>query len=193
MSQGRYNNFAHLGAHEKEGVDYTISVVRRPNSTVAVIAPHGGMIERRTGEIARATAGGELNLYVFEGTKASGNYPTLHITSHRFDEPSCIELIAQCDFVVAVHGSRGNDQQVLLGGLDLELKARLAAEIGQAGVEVQTDNHKFPAKNPKNICNRGRSGKGVQLELTAALRGSANEERVIQVVRSVLLRTDAEA
>jgi len=189
MRQDRYNNFDHLAACEKEGVDYTISVVRRPSSVVAVIAPHGGKIEPRTAEIASAIAGGELNLYLFEGIKASGNYAALHITSHRFDEPCCLALIRECSTVVAIHGCTGNDERVLLGGLDVNLKACISEALQQAGLRVQTDGHIFQAADSNNTCNRGLTGMGVQIELSRPLRGSANEAPAIQAVRSVLLYT----
>jgi phage replication-related protein YjqB (UPF0714/DUF867 family) len=63
-----------LAEHETLGKDYRIVVERRSDSSVAVVAPHGGSIERGTYEIARAIAGNDFSLYPFEGTKASGNY-----------------------------------------------------------------------------------------------------------------------
>jgi phage replication-related protein YjqB (UPF0714/DUF867 family) len=187
LRRDRYNNFAHLAAHEKEGIDYTITVVRRPSSTIAVIAPHGGKIEVRTADIARAIAGDEFNLYLFEGIKTSDNYATLHITSHRFDEPSCLALIRECSFVVAIHGCTGNDERILLGGLDVELKAHIAEALWQARLRVETDSHTFGAADQNNICNQGQTGKGVQIELSRPLRGSRNEANFIQAVRAVLL------
>jgi phage replication-related protein YjqB (UPF0714/DUF867 family) len=38
-----------------------------------VIAPHGGGIDQYTSDIARAIAGAEFNLYLFEGISRSGN------------------------------------------------------------------------------------------------------------------------
>ena len=189
-----YRSFADLQKHQVLGKDYDIVVCHRASSRVAVIAPHGGGIERRTSEIARAISGMDLNLYLFEGIKSSGNnYTALHLTSHRFDEPSCLDLIAQCLFVVSVHGCSGNDKKVLLGGLDLALKAQLAEALAHVGVAVETDGHAFPATDRNNICNRGRSRKGVQLEITGSLRGSPEENRVVSAVRSVLLGLDASA
>ncbi|MGB1257819.1 MAG: poly-gamma-glutamate hydrolase family protein, partial [Thiolinea sp.] len=60
--------------------------------------------------------------------------------------------------------------EVLLGGLDYELKAALADGLRVAGVPVRTEGHAFPGEHPRNICNRGASGKGVQLEFSDALR-----------------------
>ena len=98
----QYPNFAALADATIAGTDYRITVVARPPSTVAIIAPHGGSIERRTSAIARAIAGDDFNLYLFEGLDASGSFEDLHITSHRFDEPACLALIADCDDVIAV-------------------------------------------------------------------------------------------
>ena len=192
MHIDRYRSYSELAEHEVEGTDFTITVFRRPFSAVAVIAPHGGKIESRTSEIARAIAGEDFNLYLFEGIKKRGN-SALHITSRRFDEPSCLELLSTCSFVIAIHGCVGGDERVLLGGLDNILKDKVAAELRQAGVNVQNDGHSFQATDPNNICNRGQSNRGVQLEVTRALRGSANARRVAEAMRAVLLSLQAVA
>jgi phage replication-related protein YjqB (UPF0714/DUF867 family) len=187
MHIDRYRSYSELAEHEVGGIDFAISVLRRPLSAVAVIAPHGGKIESRTSEIARAIAGEDFNLYLFEGIKKRGNYAALHITSRRFDEPSCLELLSTCSFVIAIHGCVGHDERVLLGGLDHSLKDKVAIELRQAGINVQNDGHHFQATDPNNICNRGQANRGVQLELTGALRRSANGRRVVEAVRAVLL------
>jgi phage replication-related protein YjqB (UPF0714/DUF867 family) len=144
------------------------------------------MIEHHTSQIAAASAGEEHNLYLFEGIKLSGNYRNLHVTSHHFDDPQCLELIAQCDFVVAIHGCTGDDERIFIGGLDATLIALVAEQLAADGLTIQTADHKFPATDSQNICNRGRSRKGVQLELTDALRNSANMAKIAPAVRRVL-------
>jgi phage replication-related protein YjqB (UPF0714/DUF867 family) len=156
-------------------------------SSVAVIAPHGGGIERYTSEIARAIAGDDFNFYVFEGVRRSGNYAALHLTSHRFDEPRCLELLSGCDHVVAIHGCGGDAQQALVGGLDTGLKAIVAQSIGALGVETLLADHPFPATDPMNICNRGRRGVGVQIEITMPLRLQGPRDGLSAAIRSVLL------
>ena len=193
MHIDRYRSYNELAQHEVEGTDFTITVFRRPLSAVAVIAPHGGRIESRTSEIARAIAGEDFNLYLFEGIKKRGNYAALHITSRRFDEPSCLALLSTCPFVIAIHGCVGGDERVLLGGLDNSLKDKLGAELREIGINVQNDGHHFQATDPINICNRGQSNRGVQLEFTRALRGRANEQRVAEAVRAALLPLRAAA
>lgn len=188
----RYANFAKLARNERQGVDYRITVVPRPSS-IAIIAPHGGSIETRTAEIAQAIAGSEFNVYLFEGIKRKGNYAALHITSHRFDEPSCLSLIRDCSTVVAIHGCDGHDERVLIGGLDATLNVQIADSLRLAGLRVQTEGHPFLATDRNNICNRGQSGRGVQLEISGPLRGSGNEPRLVQAVRAALLLTQQTA
>lgn len=181
-------DFAELARRYQRGADFDIVVRARPVSPVAIVAPHGGGIERATSSIARALAGDDHNLYLFEGRLAALNYESLHLTSHRFDEPECLALIGRCDHVLTVHGCNHDDPDpgVLLGGLDHALKDRLAAALHAAGVAVVAHGHRFPATHPDNICNRGRRSAGVQLELTGRLRGGPQEALLVGTVRAVL-------
>jgi phage replication-related protein YjqB (UPF0714/DUF867 family) len=165
-----YRGYADLALAQRRGVDYRIAVRHRPGSPVAILAPHGGGIEDGTSEIATAIAAEEHNLYLFEGCRASYNYHALHLTSHRFDEPECLGLIARCERVVTIHGCDGEDPVVLIGGLDAALGIGIAAALARAGIMAATDGHRFPATRADNICNRGGSGRGVQLELPHRLR-----------------------
>jgi phage replication-related protein YjqB (UPF0714/DUF867 family) len=185
-----YASFADLAKHQVRGVDYELKLHHRPASSVAVIAPHGGRIERGTSDIARGIAGEDFNLYLFEGIKSAGNYAALHLTSRHFDETSCLGLIAQCSFVVAVHVCKGSGETVLMGGLDYDLKTLLADSFEKIGIELETHGHRYPATDPCNICNRGKRARGVQLELTPRLRSNAVERGLIDAVRSVLLSLD---
>jgi len=181
-----YRGYADLARAQTRGRDYEIVVERKPESRIAVIAPHGGGIENGTSEIARAIAGVDFSLYLFEGMRPSRNYLALHLTSHCFDEPECLELIAGCPYVVAIHGCAGPEPRVLLGGLDVKLCAELGVAIDAAGVPAFTRGHRFPAVHPNNICNRGARGRGVQLEVTESLR-VADTSAFVTAVRSVLL------
>ncbi len=183
-----YRGYADLARAQRRGIDYEVLAWRRPASQVAVIAPHGGAIEDGTSEIAQAIAGEDFNLYLLEGRRPSLNYHALHLTSHRFDEPECLQMVAACPHVVTVHGCEGTAPVVLLGGLDLQLRDLLAAALGEAGIDAATDGHRFPATNPANICNRGLVGRGVQLELPHELRRSTAAPRIAAIVRSTLLR-----
>lgn len=186
-----YASFADLAKQQVRGIDYEIEVHRRPASSVAVIAPHGGRIERGTSDISRGIAGEDFNLYLFEGIKPAGNFAALHLTSRHFDEPLCLDLIAQCSFIVAVHVCKGSGETVLMGGLDYALKALLADAFQKIGIEVEMHGHRYPATDPGNICNRGKRAKGVQLELTPRLRRNAVERGFVDSIRRVLLSVDS--
>jgi phage replication-related protein YjqB (UPF0714/DUF867 family) len=88
--------------------------------------------------------------------------------------------------VVAVHGYAASGPDVLLGGLNAGLKREIAHALAQTGFSCVTDGHRFPGKDPLNICNRGRSGEGVQIELSEDLRKSGNWPRLAATVRNVL-------
>ena len=99
-----YRCYADVALAQAEGTDYKVCVRANSRSSLAVIAPHGGSIEQYTSDIARAVAGADFNLYLFEGIRHAGNYAALHLTSHRFDEPRCLELLSDCEHVIAIHG-----------------------------------------------------------------------------------------
>jgi phage replication-related protein YjqB (UPF0714/DUF867 family) len=182
-----YMGFRDLAKVQVEGSDYRVHVRPNARSSVAVIAPHGGSIEQYTSDIASAVADADFNLYLFEGIRPAGNYAALHLTSHKFDEPRCLELLSNCDHVIAIHGCHGEKQQALVGGLDEPLKSSLAQAIAGLGIDTRLQGHQFPAVEPKNICNRGRRGVGVQIEMTMALRSQGPCDAISAAIRSVLL------
>jgi phage replication-related protein YjqB (UPF0714/DUF867 family) len=170
-----------------EGVDFAVHVMHGEKSGVAVVAPHGGKIEGRTSEIARLIAGDEHALYLFEGLRTTGdNFDCLHLGSHRFDEPRALDLISGCNTVVAVHGYAAIGPDVLLGGLNERLKREVAQALAKIGLTYLTDGHRFPGRDPRNICNRGRSGRGLQLELSSGMRKAGDWPGLAAAVRGVL-------
>ncbi len=185
-----YRGYGDLSERYAEGVDYAIHVVEPPgNATaaVAIIAPHGGGIEGGTSEVARQIAAADHGLYLFEGLRPTGdNFDCLHLTSRYFDEPRCLSLIAACETVIAVHGYAARGPDVLLGGRDERMKAELMRGLSAHGLSCQADGHRYPGTDPLNVCNRGRSGKGVQLELSSTLRRSREYAALARAVRDVL-------
>jgi phage replication-related protein YjqB (UPF0714/DUF867 family) len=166
----KYPNFEALSRNETSGVDFRI-LLRQARTAFAIVAPHGGGIEAGTSEIADAIAGEGLSFYSFDGLKRSKN-SDLHITSTRFDEPMCLKVVGQSDVVITIHGEASEDGEgVLLGGLDDELGPVIGAELQGSGFDVRKHpNPGLQGLEPENVCNRGRSGKGVQLELSRAVR-----------------------
>jgi len=165
-----YRNFAELSESEREGIDFHINAVKQEGSSSVIVAPHGGAIEPGTSEVAKEVANNDLSLALFEGIKPRGN-KHLHITSTNFDEPRCFELVQESHTVVAIHGEGSPELSVFLGGKDGELIARLKSVLEQYGYTVKThENPELHGLSDSNICNRGRRGVGIQLELSSGLR-----------------------
>ncbi len=167
----RYKNYAELAWQEMEGEHYRVRVADRA-SPVAIVAPHGGMIETGTSELAAAIARHDFSFYCFEGLQPDRPHSDLHITSSHFDEPRALSLVEACDIAITVHGRRdhGDDRTVWLGGLDTELGERMGITLERIGVGVRTTDHHLKGNGPNNICNRGRRKRGVQLELPQSIR-----------------------
>lgn len=173
----RYQNFEDLAADMQMNVDYRIRVEDRGTSVV-IIAPHGGTIEPETAEIAEAVAGTDFSFYAFEALKA-GVHGDFHITSHRFDEPGALGLVGKASIAVAVHGRRddGSDT-VWLGGRATGLRDAIGASLRELGFKAEL-NTTLPGVHELNICNRTRSGEGVQLEIPLTLRCRLTVERTL--------------
>ncbi len=185
----RYCNFAELAANEVEGADYRIRVTERA-SPVVVVAPHGGTIEPTTSELAAAIAGDEFSLYCFEGLVPGRPHGDLHITSERFDEPTALRLVEAAAIIIAVHGRKddGDAETVWLGGGDTRLRDAIGDAIARAGFSMKTHGHRLPGRQPDNICNRGRTGAGVQLELPRTLRDRLRADRSLREALAAAVR-----
>jgi phage replication-related protein YjqB (UPF0714/DUF867 family) len=162
-----YPSFECLQANEVVGVDYRIRV-RRGLSGFAIMAIHGGGIEPGTTEIADAVAGQWHTFYTFSGLKPSGN-ADLHISSRKFDEPAGRLIAQDSRVVVTIHGCRDESAATYVGGRHAGMRKAIRAALASAGFTA-ADARRFPGISPKNICNRGRSGMGVQLEISIAMR-----------------------
>lgn len=182
---GKYRSFAELARHEVHGRDYRVRVSARRDSPVLILAPHGGMIEDGTSEIAVAIAAEEHNVFSFEGIKPYGTNRDLHITSHLFDHPECMRLAARCDCVLAVHGCMG-EARIHVGGLDEEFARGLAARLIEAGFPVEERSEKYPGRHPHNVCNRGARAMGAQLEFTYDLRAGKYRDAIARAVRTAI-------
>jgi phage replication-related protein YjqB (UPF0714/DUF867 family) len=165
----RYPDFATLADNEREGIDYRVCH-RDRRTTVAVLAPHGGTIERGTSLIARSIAQAHYSFYCFEGLRARAR--DLHITSCRFDEPRAVDLLKTAETVVAIHGRADGDdpRQIWMGGRDAMFRDAIAANLGAARFQTTKAPPGLAGEDRTNICNRGTSGAGVQLEIPRSLR-----------------------
>lgn len=197
----RYNCFEDLRQCETEGRDYRIRM-HHSKSTFAIMAPHGGRIERGTSQLAESIAGEEHAFYAFEGIKDKNNHH-LHITSDQFDEPSALMVAGEAHTVITIHGAKGRDHSIYTGGLNRELEQHILEVMNDAGFTAMHDpSPTRQGRGVTNICNRGRGGKGVQLELPQGLRKqmfvrdkngiwSPNDlfQEFVRTVRSVLAKT----
>jgi len=186
-----FRSFADLAAAYERDQDYRIVRLLRPESKVAILAPHGGSIEAHTSDIARDIAGRDFNLYLFQGLLKAGNFAGLHLSSHLFDEPDCLNLLRVCQSVTSVHGCGHAGEIVLMGGRDAALRESIGERLSGLGVECDTAPPGLDAADPMNVCNRGRGGAGVQLEVSLALRRSPRRALLVRAVREVLLATPA--
>ncbi len=186
--QDKYTSFAALEAAELAGRDYSTAVRERRQSGVLIVAPHGGSIEIGTSELADLIAADDYSLFTFNGLKVRGRNRELHITSHNFDHPECVTLAALHPIVLAIHGCKGDASQIYVGGRDEELATLLTERLVAAGLPATATGHKYPGRNPRNICNRGSRGRGAQLEFTLDLRDERSARaRIAPIVRGAVL------
>lgn len=185
-----YANFRELQEHEEEGRDYLIKTSRNWQP-VLIAAPHGGNIEPFTSVIAQWIAGAEFAWYSFEGVKGAG-IRKLHITSHHFDEPLLLTGLQEAQTVLTVHGLKNSSAEFLMiGGLDSSLSNSLRIGLQDRGFIVKDSEEKYRGIHPENICNRGITGKGVQLEISFALRKRIFEDqecraRFVETIKRVI-------
>ena len=178
-------SFQEIADTKTEGFDYRISVLDR-GSAIVIIAPHGGDIEPGTSEIAAAVADVDLSLYDFKGLRNTSGHRELHLPSHIFDEPRCLELVETAETVVAIHGRKDGDdaQRVWIGGLDVQRCRKTMAELVKVGFEavVREPGETLAGTAISNICNRGKRRAGIQLEIPKTLRDRLKEEVVLRSV-----------
>ena len=77
-------------------------------------------------------------------------------------------------------------------GRDIELSSLMKERLNAVRIEVEPAEGYLSAINPQNITNRGLRRRGVQFELTMALRKNAKAiEEFVGSVRAVLLEVQS--
>ena len=171
-----YRNFEELKEREIEGRDYRIRINLK-EGPVLIMAPHGGKIEPGTAEIAEAIASQNYSFYSFEGLKADRN-SNLHIESHLFDEPRALQAVEKADIVITVHGQLDQkDGFIMIGGLNDRLCSEIKRQLEAGGFQTRPPTKGLEGIDPMNICNRGRSRGGIQLEISRKTRDSLRTNR----------------
>ena len=82
------------------------------------------------------------------------------------------ELGKETDYAVSIHGASGEEPICYMGGNDVKLRNAIWSALEDIGIKVQISPPNIIGENDDNITNRTRKSKGVQLELTTALRQS---------------------
>lgn len=163
-----YNNYVELAAEHELNVDYEI-VWNLVDLRLAFYGIHGGSIEPGSDEMVRALAGEQVegprySSYRFRGIMPSGN-TALHITSTSFDEPQALRLLEQVQTIVAIHRMTASTPIIWVGGLDLFLRDRIIDALNAADFDAAIPpNGDLAGSDPDNICNRGLTSEGVQIE-----------------------------
>lgn len=170
-----FATYENLSAHMEEGRDYRI-VTKKTNSPYLIIAIHGGSIEPYTSSIASSIAGGDHNLYLFEGVKEKGN-AQLHIGSRYFDEPQAKDMVRNADVIISIHGQKNEEEEfVMVGGLDEQLANKISDHLRAINVDVRPFESSRHPESPENICNKGMSGGGIEMEISKKLRNALRED-----------------
>ncbi|MEW5906276.1 MAG: poly-gamma-glutamate hydrolase family protein [Elusimicrobiota bacterium] len=180
--------FGQLESSYTEGRDYSVEAYDR-GSAITVLAPHGGDLERGTSRLARAVAGADWNLYIFNAWlgRDSGR---LHLTSANFDDPRALDLAGRSRLAVSLHGQAEKGRWVCVGGANAEAGRLVSEALARAGFRTQFPCRRLPGRSPRNITNRAAAG-GVQLEVSLSLlreldKGGADLPEFTLAVREAL-------
>lgn len=192
MNKDIYSSFKELKEKEDEGSFHIICETESRSKQYAIMAPHGGNIEPGTTEIVLAIAREDLSFYIFNANKSKNN-KDLHITTTRFDEPQSEKMLEEVETVLAIHGASDPKtepkERIWVGGqLREKFEINLNEKLSQLGFLVEIDS-RFSGKEPNNICNRGTSQKGMQLELTRSLRDKLKKDKELLKQFSDAVRT----
>ncbi len=183
----KYDSFSQLSKHEPKG-SFNIES-RQLKSPIALIAPHAGKIEPGTSEICKAVAGHDLTYYLFEGCKEKNN-SDLHITSVNFDEPCGLEIAKLSQVVVTFHGQASKEYFVNIGGLHTGLGDSVMFELTRIGYSAtRRSNPELQGLNAQNICNKGSTGQGLQLEISRGLRNHLTTDEADLILFAETIRT----
>jgi phage replication-related protein YjqB (UPF0714/DUF867 family) len=177
------------------------------HSGLIVIAPHGGLIEKRTDDqaqhVASCLADKPVSVWLCKGYHPGGAFDAWHITSvdlHPGSFPLLNSVFSRrFTDAVAFHGFKPDDEghtdtDVLVGGgmASSDLKVQIASEINRVAgssisVRVAGEEEHLDGDDPRNIVNRLTVGgaNGVQIEQSASARDDAHWAVIAEAVATV--------
>ena len=164
-----YASMTQLERETKEGIDWK-KETRDQGNQVLIVAPHGDNIEQGTSELTKLLAQqGGYDYFSFEATRPFNN-TQLHVTSTHYDDPTLHQMIEGRAATISIHGAKGDDQIVFLGGAKSDLRDAIQLQLESRGFAVQVPPEYLGGLNEDNFINKNENSTGVQLELTTALR-----------------------
>jgi phage replication-related protein YjqB (UPF0714/DUF867 family) len=102
----------------------------------------------------------------------------LHIESHLFDEPRALEAVQKADVVITVHGQLNQKEEfVMVGGLNESLRSKITKQLEAASFQARDPTEGLMGTDLQNICNRGKSKQGVQMEISRKVRDLLRADR----------------
>lgn len=171
VGSDKYATMTQLLSLTTENKDWKIETDKIMNANTLITAIHGGGIEPGTTELAKLTSEiSKQNYYSFNGIRSTNN-TDLHVTSTRYDEPTLLGML-NIPYTVSIHGASGKHKIIYLGGKDTDNMKIMSDKLTQAGFNVQTPFEGIEGGKDNNIGNKNSRNKGIQLELTTALRKS---------------------
>lgn len=96
----------------------------------------------------------------------------MHVTSSHYNDPTLLNMVKSKDYAVSIHGAKGDKPVIYLGGLDTPLKEAIKKQLVKHHFVVKIAPTYLGGDLKENFINEDIKGKGVQLELTTALRKS---------------------
>lgn len=165
----KFKSMQELEKETIENEDWKI-ITKNRNSSVSILAIHGGGIEPATTELASIIADeGGYNYFTFEGLRSKGN-KELHVTSTRYDNKDAMNLVTESNQAIAIHGCEGNESIAYVGGKDERLKSLIKEQLNHIGIKAKEAPSHISGQQDNNIVNCTTRGRGVQIELTTSLR-----------------------
>ena len=165
----RFKSMKELENVTVENEDWEIETDDK-DSSVSILAIHGGGIEPATTELAQVIADkGIIIIFLLRDyvVKAIMNCMLhLQITmTHKL-----LKLLKKVKRAIALHGCKGEDSVAYLGGNDQQLIDILSDALSDVGIKVQEAPNTMAGKQDENIINLTKNNAGVQIELTSSLR-----------------------